>query len=136
MILCIEFNFWVWINLMLFISKWINQPKTYQKIVFMWDSNIFQNTLSKTYISEQESYRYVNLGSRYGLKFPKYLSALLSDTVHQMKFLGDFWVIKCTKRCDRALIQVLDCRMVACFRAAIFISLNNGVGEPRKYLTE
>ena len=37
----------------------------------MWDLNIFQTTLSKTYISAKESYRYVNLGSRYGLKYPK-----------------------------------------------------------------
>ena len=37
----------------------------------MQDSNIFQNTLSKNYISEQESYWYVNLESRYDLKCPK-----------------------------------------------------------------
>lgn len=46
----------------------INQPKIYQKIVCMRDSNIFQNTLSKTYKSAHESYRYVNLDLSFGLK--------------------------------------------------------------------
>ena len=67
---------------------------------------------------------------KFFVKFPKYLSALLSDTMHQIKFLGDFWVIKCTERCDRASNQVLDCATVGRFGAAIFISLNNSDGAP------
>ena len=54
----------------------------------MWDSNEQLNTVPKTYISAQESYPNVNLGSSSGLNFPKNISVLLSAPVQQIKFLG------------------------------------------------
>merc|ERR1712179_131340 len=59
----------------------INQPKTYQKLVFILDSNMSQNTLSKSYISDQESYRYLNLGSSYG----HFSSKLVKNGQHLVK---------------------------------------------------
>ena len=68
----------------------INQPKTYQKIVFILDSNMSQNTLSKSYISAQESYRYLNLGSSYG----HLSSKLVKNGQH---------LVKCTCKCYGAV---------------------------------